>query len=125
MIQITVLSSMSLMPLEMQWSIYSEITVPILVIFPVVTLLFGLLLRRQHERQKAEHELQVSEERFRSLFESSQVCIWNADYSAVLERFRQLRTQGISDLREYLEGNRRQLLEIISETRIIQVKRPA
>jgi diguanylate cyclase (GGDEF)-like protein/PAS domain S-box-containing protein len=120
-IQIAVLSSMFLMPQEMQWRIFSEITVPVLVIFPVVTLLFGLLLRRQHERQKAEHELQISENRFRSLFESSEVCIWNVDYSAVLERFRQLRTQGVSDLREYLEGNRRQLLEIISETRIIQV----
>jgi len=46
--------------------------------------------------------LSESEKRFRSLFENSEISIWNEDLSAVREGLDELRENGVTDLRIYL-----------------------
>ncbi|HEY5717695.1 MAG TPA: EAL domain-containing protein, partial [Motiliproteus sp.] len=59
-IQLSVLSCMFLMPENMRYKILNAIAFPVLVIFPVGTMLLGQVLRRQRERRKAERELTLS-----------------------------------------------------------------
>lgn len=57
-VQLAMLSCMSLMPPEMRIPIIKATAPPILAIFPILTLLIGLILQRQEERRDAEKELQ-------------------------------------------------------------------
>ncbi len=54
------------------------------------------------ERKRIEEELRISEVRFRSLFESVPVSLWEEDYSAVLHYLKELESQEIEDIDQYL-----------------------
>ncbi|OMH39682.1 bifunctional diguanylate cyclase/phosphodiesterase [Motiliproteus sp. MSK22-1] len=56
-IQLTVLACLLLMPESMRFNIIAAVGPPIIIIFPVGTMLLGLVLRRQRDRRKAEREL--------------------------------------------------------------------
>ncbi len=56
-------------------------------------------------RAQAVTRLQEEEQRFRRLFENSQVSLSNADYSDVIKSLNQLRTDGVEDLRRHLDMN--------------------
>ena len=49
--------------------------------------------------------LRDSEERFRGLFENSDISIWNEDFSQVCETLEELRRDGVTDLRRHLKQN--------------------
>jgi len=66
-------------------------------------------------------ELQSSEQRFRGLFESSEVSIWNEDLSAVRAALERLRRDGVSDLRRYLHDNTEAALELAAMVRVRHV----
>ena len=57
------------------------------------------------ELKQAEAELQVSERRFRRLFDSAEVSIWDEDLTRIATEFERLRALGISDLDQYLIDN--------------------
>ena len=61
LIQITVLSCMFLMPEHLRYKIIDAIILPLLLIFPICTMLVGLILRRQRDRRKAESDLTKSQ----------------------------------------------------------------
>jgi PAS domain-containing protein len=98
-----------------------EIALPVLAIYPVATLLLGLILRRQRDKSLADKALQASENRFRSLFESSEVAIWNMGFSKVYEKLEQLRESGVADLRKTIQQDAKLLAELVSGTTVIQV----
>ncbi len=56
-------------------------------------------LRRQHLHE----QLRQSEERFRYMFESAGVALFEEDWSAIRARFDRLRAEGVVDLRRYLD----------------------
>jgi len=59
-------------------------------------------------RDEAESQLKKSEERFRGLFENSEVSVWNEDLSEVHRALNELNFDDVKDLRQYLEANNKQ-----------------
>lgn len=113
--------AMMLLPYGLYQKIVAQLTIPVLAIVPVATVLLGLILRRQRDRLYSERALEISENRFRSLFESSEVAIWNMGFIEVYEGLNDLRQQGVTDLRQYIEHNPQIVKGLISKLKIIQV----
>jgi signal transduction histidine kinase/HAMP domain-containing protein len=71
--------------------------------------------------QSREKSLQASERRFRGLFENTEVSIWNEDLSGVVDALESLRQEGVTDLRQFLQGKPEVVLEIASMVKVLQV----
>jgi diguanylate cyclase (GGDEF)-like protein/PAS domain S-box-containing protein len=61
LIQMSVLSCMLLMPEHLKYKVIDAIILPLVLIFPVCTMLVGLILSRQRDRRKAEYDLTESQ----------------------------------------------------------------
>jgi PAS domain-containing protein len=57
LVQLAMLSCMFLMPANMRIPIFKSVALPILIIYPVLTMFIGLVLKRQEDRRNAEKEL--------------------------------------------------------------------
>ena len=68
-----------------------------------VSLIF--VVRDITNRRQTELKLEKEKNRFQNLFEHSPIATWLEDFSYLVQWFDELRTQGISDLREYLLEN--------------------
>ncbi len=76
----------------------------------------------QRERDQAERNLKRSEERFRGLFENSEIAIWNEDLTAVYASLEQLRAIGVADLRRHLRANDKQAArDLAGQVRVLEV----
>lgn len=106
---------------DLPQKILPQIVLPILVIYPIATLLLGLILRRQRDKSLADKALQASENRYRSLFESSEVAIWNMGFIRVYEKLEELREKGVTDLRKAIKQDNKLLSELVYGTTVIQV----
>ncbi|MHA1976596.1 MAG: response regulator [Candidatus Hodarchaeales archaeon] len=73
----------------------------------------------KHKRMK--NALKDSEERYRIIFNESPISLWEEDFSEVKNYFNQLRTEGIQDLRAYLDSNPDEIERISSMVKIIDV----
>ena len=104
--------------LQTGWVLLQRMAVPWGVgIF--VGILFGsLLLQREDRRQVAEREKRISEDRYRTLFDSSEVSIWTEDFSAVHAALQDLRSQGVEDLADHLARHPDLLDTLEAKTRL-------
>lgn len=75
------------------------------------------------ERKLAEIALLKSEERFRGVFENSEISIWNEDLSAVHKALNKLRQDGITDLRQYLKSNPHVVNEMLTMIKVLHVNK--
>ncbi len=73
------------------------------------------------QRKQVEDALRASETRYRSLFENSPVSLWEQDFSSIKAHIDELKHQGITDFREYLNAHPDVLLEWINEIRVLDV----
>ena len=73
------------------------------------------------ERKQAEEELRESEQDYRDLFDNSPVAIWREDFSGIAERMKELRNQGVSDLRSHLDENPGELMQMVEQIKVIDV----
>ncbi|MDZ4063461.1 MAG: PAS domain-containing protein [Coriobacteriia bacterium] len=64
---------------------------------------------------------QVSESRYRALFESSPISLWEEDFSGVLLACRQLQDGGVKNLGAYLLSNPTETLRLVSLVRVVDV----
>jgi len=55
------------------------------------------------KREEIERALRASEARYRNIFETAAVSIWEEDFSAVKAAIEELRQQGITDFKRYLD----------------------
>jgi PAS domain S-box-containing protein len=62
--------------------------------------IFGIL-QDITERKRAEAEVRESERRYRNIFQSARVSIWEQDFSRVKAAIDDLKARGVRDLREY------------------------
>lgn len=65
------LTLMFTLPKATAWKVLGVISLPVLIIYPLATVFFGLLINFRHRRQQASHNLRESEQRLRLALEAS------------------------------------------------------
>jgi PAS domain S-box-containing protein len=73
------------------------------------------------ERKQAEAQLRESERRYRYIFESTGVSIWEEDFSQVKAAIDDLKSRGVRDFREYLAAHPEFVQQAITMVRIVDV----
>jgi signal transduction histidine kinase len=81
----------------------------------------AVLSAAEAERKRTQAALQESEQAYRSLFDHSPVSIWHEDGSEIAERMKELRGQGVQDLRAYFDDNPGELIQMAGRIKIIDV----
>jgi diguanylate cyclase (GGDEF)-like protein len=74
-------------------------------------------------RKQAERELTFSENRLRGLFENSPISLWEEDYSRIKNYFDQLRAEGVTNGREYLQAHPEAVNACMGMIRVLDVNR--
>src|SRR5437867_7828950 len=73
------------------------------------------------ERKRAEAELRESEKRYRHIFQTAGVSIWEEDFSQVKAAIDDLKAQGVRDFSQYLAAHPEFIQQAISMVKIIDV----
>lgn len=81
------------------------------------------LLRNIEKRIAAEQNLRTSEERYRQLFESSPISLWEEDFSEGRVFFESLKASGVHDFRAYFDNHPEDVIKCAGLVRIIDVNR--
>jgi len=80
------------------------------------------LVDSSRRRKQAESRLKESEEKFRGLFDNSEISVWNEDFSKIYTALNQLRGDGVEDLRRYLRADNKQAArDLVAMVRIVNV----
>jgi PAS domain S-box-containing protein len=77
------------------------------------------------DRKEAEAALRKSEQRYRYIFESAGVALFEEDWSAVRARLDRLRAEGVTDLRRYLDAHPDEVTAAIPSVKIRDVNEHA
>jgi signal transduction histidine kinase/CheY-like chemotaxis protein len=77
------------------------------------------------ELKQSEAQLKTSENRYRRMFDSAQVAIWDEDFRDVKKAFDRLRKNGVTDISIYLEQNPYAAQELASLIKINAVNQKA
>jgi len=75
------------------------------------------------DRKRAEEALQVSEKRYRSLFEDSPIPLWEDDWSAVKAYFDEQRLAGVMDFRAHFDVHSEEVARCAMLVKILDVNR--
>lgn len=70
-VHITMLACMLILPYPNNLAVISEIAFPVLLVYPVASILLSLLLIRQQEHRQFQNRLKQSEEKFQLLFDKA------------------------------------------------------
>ena len=73
------LALMFTLPWKIALSVLSRISVPVLLIYPLGTTLFGFLIVKRMQGDRAVEELRASEDRYRRVVETANEGIWSMD----------------------------------------------
>ena len=73
------------------------------------------------DRKTAEQALRDSETRYRSIFESVPVSIWEEDFLGVYDALEQLREEGVEDLRKYMDEHPEFVTRVVKTIKIRDV----
>jgi PAS domain S-box-containing protein len=80
-----------------------------------------VIVRDISNRKQAELELKESRERYRTLFQSSPVSLWEEDFSAVRQRFDELLAAGVTDLPQHLAEHPDEARRCAALVRVVDV----
>ncbi len=72
-------------------------------------------------RKQAERALEISEARFHNLFDYAPISLWEEDYSALKKYLDNLREQGVTELRTYLEEHPEAVRHCMGLIRVLDV----
>ncbi len=89
--------------------------------FPLGNASVGVFSEKITERRLAEEELHRSEARFRNIFETANVSIWEEDFSDVKTALDALKAQGVTDFRGYLAAHPEFVQQAVEMVRVIDV----
>jgi PAS domain S-box-containing protein len=82
---------------------------------------FFITIRNAVDKGRAERALQVSEVRYRNLFEDSPISIWEEDFSVVKRRIEELRQGGVTDFQTFFGDHQELVNELVSSIKILDV----
>lgn len=83
-------------------------------------LMYGIA-RDVTDRKQAEQRLAEQEQRYRTIFESVGVSIWEEDFSEGKAAIDQLKTQGVQDFQSYFDSHPAQVQELVSKLKVLNV----
>lgn len=83
--------------------------------------LYTLNQQELADRKMAEEALRNSEERYRSIFQTSGISIWEEDYSSIKTALNELRLQGVTDFRSYFKEHPEFVRESLGMLKIVDV----
>ena len=92
-----------------------------LTFFTILTSIIMALAININRREKAETELRKSKERYMRIFNGTEVAIFEENFWDVVIMLRNLRGKGVTDLRQYLQGNPLVVKNLISSIKINDV----
>ncbi len=75
------------------------------------------------EYKRSEVALQMSNDRYRSMFENSPISLWEEDFSGVKQILDSLRQEGVTDLRSYLEAHPEVVANCAERVKILDVNK--
>lgn len=90
-----------------------------LIILVIVFYIWSAALKRQVSMRTA--QFHDSERRYQGVFESSEVAIWNQDFSAIYDAFSELRAQQVVDLRDYFAEDEARIWLLVERLRMVDV----
>ena len=94
----------------------------LLLMFMISTTIPSLALSADvNARRRMEQRLRDSEARYRGIFQSARVAVWEEDFSSVVDMLGALRREGIEDLRGYFDTRPDRLSEAIARVRVNDV----
>ncbi len=115
MIHVVMLALTLTLPREISFQVFSDIALPVLLIYPLGTALLGSLMVRRLVRERAEKALLESEERIRALTESAQDGIVMMDASGKVSFWNPAAGRIFGYVREEVLG--RQMHELLAPER--------
>jgi PAS domain S-box-containing protein len=72
-------------------------------------------------RKKSEEALRISEQRYRNLFHHMPIALWQLNASKLVELFKDLRAQGVTELRPYIDQHPHALQQLMDAVKIEEV----
>lgn len=87
--------------------------------------MFLNLYEAKQQELQTQQALSNSQEQFTQLFENSPVATWLEDLTLLVDWMRQLRTQGVKDLRDYLARHPEQVQHALGLIRVVTVNQAA
>src|SRR3954463_6213910 len=72
-------------------------------------------------RRKSEEALRISEQRYRNLFHHMPIALWQLNASKLVELFKDLRAQGVTELRPYIDQHPHALQQLMDAVKIEEV----
>jgi PAS domain S-box-containing protein len=102
--------------------IFSSCFAPVINKLGAVEKIMGITenITAQRNHQK---DLLESETKFRNLFENADISIWNEDMSDLKHSLDQLRTAGVTDLKQYLADHPKKVLEYANLIKVVNVNK--
>jgi PAS domain S-box-containing protein len=91
--------------------------------FWLVWMVAGSVNKTDEKRKMSEELMQLSEERYRNLFEYSVLPIWEEDLSLVKQHLDKLRKSGIIDFRAYFKSHEGEIKHVASLVKIVDVNK--
>ena len=82
---------------------------------------FSELKKSEKPHKKIKESLLVSEERYRNIFNTVPIAIWEYDFKDLLDIFENIHAQGITDIEEYFSQKPEKLKEFFSKLYLIDV----
>ncbi len=120
-VHLTSVGLFHLLPMAAIHDRLTPIFLPYVVVLTLASVAMGLLLREIESARGFDAILGDSRERYRTLFNSATVAIFEVNLATVFHQVRQLRETGVSDLRAFLADTPDLVSDLISGIRVVRV----